>query len=148
MIALTDPLTAARAEALFTSPLSASVPASRVQVAAAIRHAVRSCGGTRGCAAELAAAYGDHPETAVPRMRWARSIIALFYPARGRPTATADSPRWRGPTNATGPSAKRRSNRQRSLKPATRGTRNAIDDLIRQTQFVIYEASPAASRRL
>jgi phosphotransacetylase len=78
-----DMLTAARAEALFTSDLSASCRPTASQVAEAIRHAVRVHRGTRGCAAEVAAAFGDHPEVAVPRMRWARGVVAEVY--RHRP---------------------------------------------------------------
>jgi hypothetical protein len=49
-------------------------------------HAVRVYGGTRGCAGEMAAAYGEHPETAATRMRWARHAIHASYPppVRGR----------------------------------------------------------------
>jgi hypothetical protein len=32
--------------------------------------------GIQGCAARVAQAYGDHPETAVLRMRWARATVA------------------------------------------------------------------------
>jgi hypothetical protein len=75
-----DLLTAARAEALFTSHLSqCSVPDAK-QVAAAITAAVRAHGGTRGCAAEVAAEYGEHPETAPGRMRWARRVVESVYP--------------------------------------------------------------------
>jgi hypothetical protein len=31
--------------------------------------------GIRGCAARVAQAYGEHPETAVLRMRWARATV-------------------------------------------------------------------------
>src|SRR3954454_2267591 len=71
----TDLLTAARTEALFTSHLSAGPPPSRAAVHAAIQHAVRAYGGTRGCTGEVAAAYGEHPDTAAPRMRWAHHVI-------------------------------------------------------------------------
>lgn len=37
----------------------------------------------------MAAAYGDHPETAVPRMRWALSTVERLYP-----------PAWRHPVRA------------------------------------------------
>jgi len=63
-----DPLTAARAEALFTSHISAASSPSYADVDAAIRAAIRVHGGTRAVAADVAAAYGDHPDTAVPRM--------------------------------------------------------------------------------
>src|SRR2546430_6384154 len=78
----TDPLTAARAEALFVSDLSTADHPSDAQVAAAIRHALRTHGGSRGCAADVAAAYGDHPELAAPRMRWARSVVESLYQRR------------------------------------------------------------------
>jgi len=75
-------LLAARAAALFASDLSAdSRPSARV-VDAAIARAVRTCGGTRGCVATMAAAYGDCPETAAPRMRWARGVVVTVYGAR------------------------------------------------------------------
>lgn len=78
----------ARAEALFASDLSAWSQPTRAEVAATIRHAVRKYGGARGCLAEVAAAYGDHPETAAPRMRWAHRTVAATY---GR-TAVGSSP--------------------------------------------------------
>ncbi|MEV0902233.1 hypothetical protein [Actinoplanes sp. NPDC049802] len=79
---MTAVLTAARAEALFTTALATgSRPAYEV-VDEAIRLAVRSHGGVRGCAADVAAEYGDHPEVAVPRMRWALSVVEVLYPAR------------------------------------------------------------------
>src|SRR5690349_12616992 len=90
MIHTADLLTAARAEALFTSNLSAMAQPSAVEVAAAIRQAVRRHGGSRGCAANVAQAYGEHPETAAPRMRWARQMVTTVYPqARG---ATSSQP--------------------------------------------------------
>jgi hypothetical protein len=83
----TDLLTAARAEALFTSDISAGSQPTPVDVAAAIRQAVRRYGGTRGCAAEVAAAYGDRPDTAAPRMRWARGVVESVYARPARPAA-------------------------------------------------------------
>jgi hypothetical protein len=74
-----DLLTAARAEALFTSHLSAGSSPSLPAVHAAIKHAVRTFGGTRGCAGEVAAAYGDYPDTAAPRMRWAQRVVTSVY---------------------------------------------------------------------
>ena len=74
-----DVLTVARAEALFTSSLSAYSTPDAAEVAVAICHAVRTHGGIRGCAGEVAAAYGDRPETAAPRMRWARQTVEAVY---------------------------------------------------------------------
>src|SRR5262245_11833663 len=93
MAITTDLLTAARAEALFTSLLSADGHPSRSEVATAIAHAVRTYGGARGCAAEVAAAYGDRPETAVPRMRWARAVVETVY-SRPRPGPRPLAPVW------------------------------------------------------
>jgi hypothetical protein len=78
----TAPLTAARAEALFTSQLATGSRPTHDVVEAAIRVAVRAHGGVRGCAADVAAEYGDHPELAVPRMRWARDVVEHRYEAR------------------------------------------------------------------
>ena len=75
-------LTAARAQALFTSDISASSRPDRVEVTVAIRQALRTYGGSRGCTAEVAAAYGDRPETAAPRMRWARGVVETVYSGR------------------------------------------------------------------
>lgn len=77
-----DQLTVARVEALFVSDLSASSDPGRADVTAAISRAVRTFGGVRGCVAELAAAYGEHPETAVPRLRWATRVVRVVYPPR------------------------------------------------------------------
>src|SRR5262249_51184045 len=71
----TDPLVAARAEALFTSAISAGSRPSPAEVNHAIRHALARYGGVRSCATEVAFAYGDHPETAASRMRWARTVV-------------------------------------------------------------------------
>lgn len=81
MITTAGPLAAARAAALFVSDLSVSDHPTSAQVEAAIRRSVRTHGGTRGCAADVAAAYGDHPELAAPRMRWARSVVDNLYAA-------------------------------------------------------------------
>ena len=68
-------ISTARADALFASPLQRSEAPSPAQVHQAIAAAVAAFG-IRGCAARVAQAYGEHPETAVQRMRWARAIAA------------------------------------------------------------------------
>jgi hypothetical protein len=78
----TDPLTAARAAALFVSDLSTSAHLTDIDVEAAIRLALRTHGGIQGCSADVAFAYGDHPELAAPRMRWARSVVENMYQRR------------------------------------------------------------------
>ena len=82
MATTTTPLTAARAEALFTSQLSTGSHPAYDVVEEAIGIAVRAHGGVRGCAADVAAEYGDHPELAVPRMRWARDVVEHLYEFR------------------------------------------------------------------
>jgi hypothetical protein len=63
-----------RADALFASALQRSDQPAAAQVEQAITAAVRAYGSS-GCAARVAQAYGEHPETAVLRMRWARAIV-------------------------------------------------------------------------
>jgi len=63
-----------RADALFASALQRSDEPSAAQVGQAIAAAVRAFG-ARGCAARVAQAYGEHPETAVVRMRWALAMV-------------------------------------------------------------------------
>lgn len=76
----TNILAAARAEALFASSLSACSRPTGTEVTAAISDALRTYGGTRGCACEVAAAYGEHPDTAAPRMRWSRQVVQDAFP--------------------------------------------------------------------
>jgi len=74
-LAIYHPSTSAvRADALFVSALQRSDNPSTGQVRKAIAAAVRAHGG-RGCAERVAQEFGDHPETAVARMRWARIAV-------------------------------------------------------------------------
>ncbi len=66
---------AARADALFASALQSSDEPSAVQVRQAIAAASSELG-YMGCAGRVAQEYGEHPETAVTRMRWARLTAA------------------------------------------------------------------------
>ena len=75
-------LSVARAEALFVSDASISDQLTRQQATALISKAVRTYHGVRGCAAEVAAAYGDHPDVAPSRMRWACAVVDVLYPTR------------------------------------------------------------------
>lgn len=85
----TDAFTAARAAALFVSDVSVADHPTDVEVDAAIQGALRSRGGSRGCAADVAAAYGDHPELAAPRMRWALGIVESRYARSAAASAAA-----------------------------------------------------------
>jgi hypothetical protein len=68
----------ARADALFASTLQRSDQPSAVQVKQAIAAATRAHGDL-GCAARVAQEYGEHPETAAGRMRWARTAVAGVF---------------------------------------------------------------------
>jgi hypothetical protein len=80
---------AARADALFASALQCSDEPSAVQVRQAIA-AASSKLGELGCAARVAQEYGEHPETAVSRMRWARTAVAGAF--GGSPTSCPRAP--------------------------------------------------------
>jgi hypothetical protein len=67
-------ISTARADALFASPVQRSDEPSPAQVHQAIATALATFG-IQGCAVRVAQAYGDHPETAVLRMRWARATV-------------------------------------------------------------------------
>jgi hypothetical protein len=82
-------ISVARADALFASALQRSDQPSAARVQQAITTAVRVFG-TRGCAARVAQAYGEHPETAVLRMRWARAAVTDAF--GGAPAGPAHSP--------------------------------------------------------
>ncbi len=64
----------ARCEALFASALQRSEAPTTEAVEAAIGAAI-SRFGTDGCAGQVAQEFGDHPETASERMRWARDLL-------------------------------------------------------------------------
>ncbi|MET7394346.1 hypothetical protein ABZS66_12715 [Dactylosporangium sp. NPDC005572] len=67
-----------RAEALFASSLQHSAcPADDLIRRAVAETLVRL--GTAGCAASVAGEFGDHPEVAVSRMRWALATVRGVY---------------------------------------------------------------------
>jgi hypothetical protein len=68
-------VSAARADALFVSVLQRSDRPSAGQVKQAVAAAMDAFGDL-GCAARVAQAYGEDPETAVTRMRWACTTVA------------------------------------------------------------------------
>src|SRR6516225_6108374 len=82
------------ADALFASMLQRSDGPSAGQVRKAIAGAVRAYGG-RGCAERVAQEFGDHPETAVARMRWARGVIGEVFASLPGPGQDG-RPRWPG----------------------------------------------------
>ena len=83
-------ISAARAGALFASPLQRSDEPSARQVRQAIATSI-GVHGVEGCAARVAQAYGEHPETALVRMRWALTAAAGVF--GGSPADGAHAPR-------------------------------------------------------
>jgi hypothetical protein len=84
-------ITAFGADALFVSALQCSDEPSTGQLRQAIDAAVRAFG-VSGCAARVAQEFGDHPETAAVRMRWARAAAcSAFADLVPEPRRSADS---------------------------------------------------------
>ena len=79
-----DLLTSARTYAVFTSWLETDSMPTPSQLTVAIRSAIRERGGSRGCLAEVAYAYGDHPHEAASRMRWAKTAVERGFPSLDR----------------------------------------------------------------
>jgi hypothetical protein len=65
-------------EALFASALQRSEHPSLPEVRDAIDAALALLG-LPGCAARVAQEFGDHPDTAIVRMQWAREIVAQAF---------------------------------------------------------------------
>jgi hypothetical protein len=65
----------ARSEALFASKLQPSDAQTAEMVARAIDRALQLYG-VGGCVGRMAQEFGDHPDAAAERMRWARSLMA------------------------------------------------------------------------
>jgi hypothetical protein len=70
---------AVRAEALFASTLQPSGSASADEVRRVVVTTLRRLG-VRGCAAQMAGEFGDHPDAAAARMSWALATIHTVYP--------------------------------------------------------------------
>jgi hypothetical protein len=79
-----------RADALFVSSLQRSDQPSTGQVRRAVAAAVRQFGG-RGCMSLVAQEFGEHPDLAVARMRWALRVSAGAFgePGEAEPAGTA-----------------------------------------------------------
>ena len=91
------------ADALFASVLQCSDSPGAGQVRQAIAAAVRAYGGL-GCVQRVAQEFGDHPEAAVNRMRWARAVAGELFASPSAPAqqslpgqaapSVASLPRW------------------------------------------------------
>jgi hypothetical protein len=92
------------ADALFASVLQRSDNPSAGQVRKAIAAAMRAYGGS-GCVERVAQEFGDHPEAAADRMRWACAIADELFAAPSAPARqslrrqpgppVASLPRWK-----------------------------------------------------
>jgi hypothetical protein len=67
-----------QADALFVSGLQRCDAPSASQVRQAVAESIRAFGYS-GCAGRVAQEFGDHPETAVGRMRWARAVAGEAF---------------------------------------------------------------------
>ena len=94
------------ADALFASALLRSDDLNVSQIWRAITGAIDGYGAA-GCAARVAQEFGDHPDTAAPRMRWARAAVGrlpgqpvlsqpvLSQPVLSQPLLSQPVPRMR-----------------------------------------------------
>jgi ABC-type thiamine transport system ATPase subunit len=82
-------------QALFVSGLQPSQEPGPEQIRHAVAAAARRFG-SRGCAGRVAQEFGEHPEAAAARMRWARQAVAGAF---GRPGLhrSGTGPSWRHP---------------------------------------------------
>ena len=81
-------ISAVRADALFVSALQRGDHPSGKEVRQAVAAAVEAFG-QRGCAERVAQEFGDHPETAVTRMRWAHQAAGKAFGELGPAQACA-----------------------------------------------------------
>ena len=72
-------LTDVQCEALFASSLQGSDAVTAEAAAAAVSVTTRRLG-PDGCASRMAQEFGDHPEEARDRMRWARHLVGELSP--------------------------------------------------------------------
>ena len=66
-----------QADALFASALQRNDEVSVSQIYQAIAVSLDAYGGA-GCAGRVAQEFGDHPEAAAARMRWARATVEIL----------------------------------------------------------------------
>jgi len=81
------------AAALFASGVQRGDEPDAAKVRQAIAVAIRAFGRS-GCAGRVAQEFGDHPETAVIRMRWARSAAGAAFAESAQPDPRADARGW------------------------------------------------------
>ena len=74
---------ALQADALFVSALQRSDELNASQVRRAVMVTLTAYRGA-GCAERAVQGFGDHPETAAVRMRWARATVTILEVTRSR----------------------------------------------------------------
>jgi hypothetical protein len=79
------------ADALFASGLQCCDEPGAAQVRQAIAATIRAFGRS-GCAGRVAQEFGDHPETAVIRMCWARAVAGAVFT---EPVLAGGAATWR-----------------------------------------------------
>jgi hypothetical protein len=82
-VAMVSTFEAARAEALFASTVQSSESPGPDEVRRTVSTTLRRLG-IRGCAAQVAGEFGDHPDAAVQRMAWALMTVRGVYPGAVR----------------------------------------------------------------
>jgi hypothetical protein len=82
-----------RADAVFASGLQRCDKLSAGEVRQAVGAAIRAFG-CSGCAGQVAQEFGDHPETAVIRMRWARSVAREAFADPASAPCPGDAGGW------------------------------------------------------
>ena len=83
-----------QADAIFASGLQRGDEPSAGQVRQAVAAAIRAFGYS-GCAERVAQEFGDHPEAAVIRMRWARAVAReTFADSVSEPRPQGDAGAW------------------------------------------------------
>jgi hypothetical protein len=82
---------AVRAGALFASALQSSDSPRPDDVRRTVSATLRRLG-IRGCAAQVAGEFGDHPDVAVARMTWALATVSTVYPVSAPAPASPIQP--------------------------------------------------------
>ena len=77
----------ANARAVFASYLPTGSRPPHAEFAAAISDSIHRCAATGGCECFVAQEYGDQPDTAATRMRWALQLAPDLSPTN-MPSAT------------------------------------------------------------
>jgi AraC-like DNA-binding protein len=129
-----------RSEALFVSAVQPSENPPAAQILTAIATTVRTFG-VAGCAARMAHEFGEHPDSAVARMRWARQMVDRLFPsdtARPRPSAQTV---WYRPMTVQSTPSTLLSRGHSTIRSATRGSEASVGEVRRCAATAGLEAA-------